>query len=311
MSKSADKVELLLKELSALNLAPRHIELTKVGTGFFATVFNNADRASPITESVAVGFSNNSGLAILKGLTEWLERLALFEGAKNGEECCRTERSDGMAAYPVILSDFSFAKENARKNAFNEALERYTWSTWWDNPRIAHKKFNIKDKSSIQSSAFSGLISACEELIEIERIDAIIPKSPQSESRAHLVILFCYLKSGGVLTGGAAGNLVNTETWVRAASELFRHCLAFTRILALKSHPTTFYQRRIAHFGYGNASDFVAKRLSQSGNEQVILPSLKFDQEVKYSCSHIVYAHRCLFENQPQFMGGNLERLCF
>jgi hypothetical protein len=73
---------------------------------------------------------------------------------------------------------------------------------------------------------------------------------------------------------------------------------------------TSFYQRRLYHFGTGNGREIIQSRLSQQGREPITLPGLKFDEEVSYAHSDLVYVHRCLFHNQPVFIGGAIDRLC-
>jgi hypothetical protein len=77
-----------------------------------------------------------------------------------------------------------------------------------------------------------------------------------------------------------------------------------------KIPPQSFYEKRLAFFGLGHGDQLVAKRLANPGTESVILPHLAIDETVEHSMSQDYFVHRCLFENQPPFVGGELERLC-
>jgi hypothetical protein len=145
--------------------------------------------------------------------------------------------------------------------------------------------------------------------IEIDRFEVIVPNSDFNESQ--LVIIIAQLKSGGSLTGGAAGRLSDAVLWERAAAELFRHCLALRRMVTGESPATSFYERRIRLFGSGEGREIVSERLGGGGKERVRLPALAFDDEIPHMQSDLVYVHRCLFDKQPTFIGGDLARLCF
>lgn len=262
----------------------------------------------PISEAVTVGFARLPEIAILKALAEWLERIALREGAARGDRSCMTERSDGMAAFPVMLPNRKYAMRRARGNAFREAIERFAWSTWWDDPSVSHSRLSL-DAIGHQSKPLRGLIAACREIVDILDIEAIVPALLGAQ-QARLVILIAHLKRGGVITGGAAGSLEASVVWERAASELFRHCLAMMRVDKFGVSLSSFYQQRLAFFGSGEGNALVQERLNRSGISAIRLPKLEIDHEIDYSASHLAYAHRCLFRGQPIFMGGTLERLC-
>lgn len=297
----------LLGRLAERDFAPQNIQLTSVGGGFFASVFGDDVHDDAISENVSIGFAQTPELATLKGVVEWLERAAFREGAAANHPGCRTARSDGFAAFPLIGDSGSKAKNSARKHAYGEAVERYVWATWWEDHEIGHERYS---ESIIPVDGLcSGLLSAAARQVEIDRFEVIVPNSDAAESE--LAIIIAHLKNGGSLTGGAAGRLDDAGLWERAAAELFRHCLALRRILNGESQAISFYERRILLFGTGEGRGIVADRLNRKGMKQVLLPALAFDDEIPYMQSDLVYVHRCLFDKQPPFIGGQLARLCF
>jgi hypothetical protein len=303
------RAKCLLKGLAASNRAPKNIQLTTVAGGYFASVFDEAEINCPISERVAIGFSKSSSVAVLKGLVEWVERMAFRQAAANGVVSCQTKRSDGMAAFPLALIQKAVAQENARANAYNEAVERYVWATWWDQDDIDYEQHS-PNAVFPDNSLCGNLLSEVEQLIPIDRFQVVLPQIANPPYQYAVVILMAHLKNGGTLTGGAAGRYNDPNVWERAASELFRHSLAYSRMIASSRGASTFYQKRLLFFASGAGRKIVQQRLSTSGRQKVHLPDLLFDEEISYSDSHLVYAHRCFFPGQPLFMAGSLNRLC-
>jgi hypothetical protein len=153
------------------------------------------------------------------------------------------------------------------------------------------------------------LLKKADEIVAINEVKIVRPHF--NEPSKEVVILFAYLENGGVISGGACGDLSSSSaTLLRAASELFRHALAAKKIIQSQIEPQSFYEKRLAYFLTDEGMDLLNSRLSANGAGAVILPELIFDNEIPHSNSDLVYVHRCLFKNQPPFVGGDVKRLC-
>ena len=290
-------------DLQQAGCSPKKLQLSKVGSFYLASAFD-ADHSELIAESATCGFSMDRDTAVTKALVEWMERRVLHHGYREGLEICQEETSDGIAAYPAAIRN---KVTLARENALNEAIERYVWATWWDDSTVAFRSDSLESldhKGCITSGLLQIALSA-----GISKIEVIRPYFQGQEKQ--VLILLGFDQEGGVFSGGACGNQHETENILeRAFAELFRHRLAFNRHVKKEIAPKSFYEQRLVHFGSGQGSDAVRDRLSQKGNKIIALPSLKYDEEIKSPFSSLIYTHRCLFQNQPQFVAGKMERLC-
>ena len=118
MNAELERLFLALKSRGAL---PKKIEISTVADYCFANLYDELN-SEIICESVATGFDKNPDVALSKGISEFYEGKAFKEGYSKNLQSCRTERSDGFAAYP--LSSKIDARAFARENARNEAIER-------------------------------------------------------------------------------------------------------------------------------------------------------------------------------------------
>lgn len=243
-----------------------------------------------------MGIDQNIEIAYMKSLTEYCERKIAIEYSKNKTNSFKW--SDGFAAFPSLLQN---AKNTARNNALNEAIERYLWSNWWDDDHIIYElteNFETKDtKTLIESFSIRKLLK-----VEVKPIN----------SDTFLTILIAVTKENGYITGGAAGTSKDeSETYNRALGELIRHLMTLQKIQEKKTRDLSRYEKRLYGFGAGNWSKRVEKRLSSKGIKRLFLPSLLEDREIEHTNQDVVIVHHCLFEGQPDFMGGAIERLCF
>ncbi len=290
-----------LKERGRL---PKNIEASSLTSGTMASIYD-APPSNTISESVFCGIDPNPATAILKGLVEMIERQAFSEGYRNGLPYCQTKRSDGFAAFPVGIVPNS--SEIARENALCEAIERHVWASWWDDSEIGHdsRVVNFKNLSSGELL-----------LLDLEKhtsIDSVTEVRPWCEERDRIVIIYlAFLKSVGVVSGGACGKRDNIEgIRYRAIAELLRHGLAASRLQNTSADNLTFYERRLRYFAHTTeGTELVKLRLNSHGSKAIALPHLEFDAAIPHSLSELVAVHRCHFENQPEFVGGKLERLC-
>ena len=303
MSEPAKFLKYFVSELKARQGLPKHIEVSNIGPVFTSGIFNETG-PDVISESVFTGMDFNPDTAVLKGLVEMLERKAFRQGFASGFASCKTERSDGFAAYPRGLGVDENA--SARSNAYHEAVERFVWAKWWDDETIGH--------ATTVHGVDQKLPPFLEKILEIVPIQSLVEISPKilNADDAQVAIYFAFLEPFGVISGGACGAKSELDvTRFRAACELLRHAIAVRRLNESGKTPLSFYERRLAFFGCTEAgTQLVDRRIRATGVESVLLPDLAIDEPIPHAWDDLVAVHRCLFENQPPFVGGKLERLC-
>ena len=296
-----------LRALHRLGSAPEQVEIVPAPGGFFANIsFGDVDPI--ISENVATGFASDPDLAVLKSISEFVERLAFKSGKKAGIGACQTDRSDGFAAFPRTWITRAGAREEARTRALHEATERFVWAHWWDSPAIAH---SIQDALIYASESSSGtaLLSSLPLFSSPRRLIAVTPHVAANDKL--VILMLCELKGGGFLSGGACGYANRRKEIVtRASAELFRHALAHSRMIETSRPPEGFYQKRLAHYCSPMGEEEVLRRLASQGTKAVRLPPLGTDADIPHAASDVVLVHRCLYRDQPPFMGGKLERFC-
>ncbi|MEQ1665165.1 MAG: hypothetical protein ABL927_07310, partial [Bdellovibrionales bacterium] len=207
-------------------------------------------------------------------------------------------------------TSFENATMQARENALCEAIERYAWAKWWDEEKTKYliSNLDLLDRSYWGESY--SLVEKIKSILDIEQIIEINPKFTPYDDK-ELIILVAHIKNHGVVTGGACGDrTVRAKTLARASGELFRHILAAKKILDQKATPASFYEKRLAYLFSSNGLKQFNNRVSIQGQNPIILPELIIDEEIPHSYSEIVSVYRCLFKDQPPFVGGLLERMC-
>ncbi|AZZ37480.1 hypothetical protein CIK05_11975 [Bdellovibrio sp. qaytius] len=292
-----DTLALYLAELEARNLLPANIE---VAEWFDWTIVSCFDTKSShyISESVRMGIDRNRKIAFMKALTEHCERIL----SRNTLEKNITSygRSDGFAAYPILEKNFEEANRRGRENAFNEAVERFLWATWWDKTETA---FTILPHPVVQGST-ENLIKQ----FNLEFIKEILVKDVSGVYC--LSILLAKIKNGGYVTGGACSLSEDNHRYTQAYGELLRHLFVTQKNPEFDLTGASFYEQRLFLFASGKLNQIVENRIGLKGSSAIVLPDLILDTSVKHEHSDLIYLHRCYFENQPIFMGGDVERLC-
>lgn len=304
MDTMQNNINSLLKELKSRKALPKKMDVAKLGERCWFVCHDNED-VNIISENSTTGFSDDPNIALLKSLSERAERNAFREGHKNSLPSCLTERSDGFAAFPKF---YEGSADKARNSALSEAIERYVWATWWDNHDIG---FDLKTIGQMSDQyKMTVHIQTIKDQCDIEEIFVITPKIENSEDR-QVIILFARLRFGGFVSGGACGDVSQEkETLLRAFDELYRHGLALENIKKQDLTPSSFYEKRLAYFGFGKGNLLIRARLEAQGNESIFLPALRIDEQVPHELEELFCVHRCLFVDQPPFIGGDLERFC-
>lgn len=299
-------LEDFVSDLKARQALPRNIEVSELGSTVMASVYDSIE-SNVITESIFTGMDTDPARAVLKGLVEMVERKAFAEGVARGLRSCATERSDGFAAFPRGIS--SRSADIAREHALHEAIERYTWATWWDSRDIRYDlaKVELKDLST----ASGEILREVDRFLPLRSVHEILPAIANTPG-VQVAIFFAFLDPIGVISGGACGTAEKSgPVSFRAICELARHALAVKKITIDGLAPSTFYERRLAYFATTEEGTNAAEaRLQTNGDSSIYLPPLLIDEEVPHALSDLVAVHRCFFREQPAFIGGNLERLC-
>ncbi|MGE3682124.1 MAG: hypothetical protein AB7G93_10390 [Bdellovibrionales bacterium] len=271
-----------------------------------ASLYSEIMPGALIRESVQCGMDLDQDMAILKALVEYVERLAIQEGQKKGLAACMGQRSDGFAAFPNLFVGAQKARAQARTNALGEAIERYVWASWWDC-RALGSSFRDCDASILDVHGLAILDAICA-ITPVRRRLLVRPRL--ASDRYDVAIFFLILENGGVTSGGACSSAGSRASGIlRALGELARHTECARRILN-GGEPKTFYERRLHYMATSGCAERLADRLCNSGTQEIILPHLKIDELIPHSFDSLVEVHRCTFENQPEFIGGELERLC-
>lgn len=280
--------------LKARGLAPQNIQFANWENWTMVSAFSKLDEHF-ISENVSMGIDRDPQTALLKALTEFCERKIMNETT---DPIARlTERSDGFAALPKSYKNSEFKVE---ENAMNEAIERFLWAKWWDNTSV---KYHISNDFTFSEKEKVFTEFELEDLFTIH----VLPSNHNSS----LLILLAKIKDAGYVSGGAAGTIFNKDqVFSRAFGELLRHLIVVKKMRGSESKNPTFYEKRLLGFGSGIWNKVVEARLGKTGDVSITLPNLSINKTIEHPDSDFMILHRCLFVDQPLFMGGQIERLC-
>ncbi|MBL7542577.1 MAG: hypothetical protein JNL11_02120 [Bdellovibrionaceae bacterium] len=296
----------LLEKIDRLALLKPALEISHFGELNFVSTFKQRPKGLMCNDACA-GVDVDPELAITKALVEFYERAVFQEGILNRHPACDRLHSDGIAAFPIHIEN---ALAQARDNAYLEAVERYVWAHWWDDSDIGHKAHQIEDLATGYLASNGNSLKEFTSFCDVEEFFVIEPFV--KDLTLNVQVLIAKISNFGFVSGGAAGwKGEESKTFGRGLSELIRHGIALKRGIAQNFPASTFYEKRLMYFGLGHGNDLVLERLGKSGTNKVDLPNLQIDQEIpSREFNKLIYVHRCLFENQPPFVDGELERLC-
>ncbi len=296
-----------LNNCISANVEVPTLEISKLGPLTFVTSF--AEKPSEImANNVTCGVSTEPETAALKAMVEFYERRVFQEGIERDDLICSRIHSDGVASYPMVEDAVYF--QEARRRAYAEAWERYVWATWWDDEDYGHSLQSFENSIYSNDPSIKQTIDEFAKILLIENFQIVEPLTDSKDLR--VVILFLKINGLGYISGGAAGKTSeSTEIFFAAFSELIRHGLGVKRFLKTKALPTSFYEKRLMFFGCGDGNGIVTDRLNKVGMKLITTPKLEHDGEIESNAlKNLIYTHRCLFEGQPPFVSGKLERLC-
>lgn len=295
-----------VKQIKEIGFDVPKLQISTLAELNFATAFDQ-EPTTIMANDVAAGVDYDPEMAVTKALVEYFERKVFVEGVESRNPLCARTHSDGIAAFPVSHSD---AQLFARENAYAEALERFAWAKWWDERKTGFSVTPFDKTHFWLNQKTKSLLKKFDEMVPLATLK-VIELFTNDKNRC-VFILIAEVKGYGYISGGAAGQTNQQEkTVLRGFSELIRHGLALTKFIKLKRSPSTFYEERLLYFGLGHGNKLVQETLSHPCEEILDLPKLEIDGEIvskKYN--RIVVTHRCLFQDQPPFVDGKLERLC-
>ena len=295
-----------VKEIKEKGLEVPKMQISAFGGLNFATAFDEVP-TTIMANDVAAGVDYDVAMSVTKALVEYFERKVFVEGVQSKNPLCARTHSDGIAAFPIAQTN---SHAFARANAYAEALERYAWAKWWDESTTGFLITPFDQSRFWQDPKMKVLLKKFDEIVPLDSLKVI--ELFTSDKGHSVLILFAEVKGNGYISGGAAGLIGQQEkTILRGLSELIRHGLALNKFIKLKQSPSTFYEERLLYFGLGKGNNLVQERLSQQTNEILNLPDLEIDAEItSKKFNQLIVTHRCLFQNQPPFVDGKLERLC-
>ena len=282
------------------------IEYSKIASFYWFNLIQNKENRL-ITDRTFTGFDVQPATALAKATSEYIERQSFSNGHKMGLKSCSTKRSDGFAAYPKLGLCDRTSQVKARENALNEAIERYAWATWWDDLNISfeYSEFSLEGFEAAYP-VHGKIISEISSQKNIVKIHIIRPEFHNYDEHSLCIIVAEFYD--GIVTGGACGKLEDqTNIMTRALSELLRHALVLIQNKEKPDH-LSLYEERLLYFGSPVGKQSFFERLTHVGSKKVVFPKLCIDEKIPAIESHSV--HRCLFKDQPPFIGGAIERMC-
>lgn len=306
LNQATVELQELIAHLHSYKIFPPHIQYKKCGDLFFATVSEAPLEKTLLMNSQSfTGMSVNKHQALSIALTEYLERKV----CRNNPEF--PYANEGVAGRSLCSL---FKKEDlmsfVQNKSLNEAIERYSWAFWWDNP-TTHWTFRLLTSKKIRKTPYLALFNHVTKILGPGHFYMITPTIGNKEKMVVILVYKSQLLSG-VVSGGAAGN--NTEEISiigNALGELSRHANAiFRNTISPLPPPQDLYNQRLLYFASSSGLKTFKKRMGLNGKQTIILPPLQHSRVIKHPYEKAVLLYQSLFENQPPFIGGKVERLC-
>jgi hypothetical protein len=300
------KSRTLLGSFHRIGLNKPNIESALIGPYFN---FSFADPESKLTDLpmqnfVTCGMKRNIHEAFLVGIVEYLERKVVEENAHN-KTLMRNGTSTGVASYPKM---FSWAyRLKARESALAEAIERYTWITWWNSSSIVHIQ---EDLSAILCE--SDCISIQHSSMPIESLIKITPQVSNMPASLSICIIYGKIKGRGYVSGAAVG-YNDAQTFDRAFAELLRHYVAACEVVDhnLSLVNADDYMARLGFMADPSNNYILETRLNAKGTSSIELPKLAIDCELPSArVGKYLYTHKCEFIGMPRFITNDPSIYC-
>ena len=261
----------LAKVLRSLDESlPRKIEISKFGEFYKCYAYDSEKIAGSMSPSVHAGSSKVKEIAILKALSEYYERKAVYASD--------FKYTNGAAAQPVLFSR-SKALKIAKKRSFMDALERYAFYRWFDNYNIQHQMIAQKSITLAElSNKLGAFRSGCFRI--------------SLEDDAHLIVSFLDLKNGVIF--GLACDSSRLLAFERSLSELIENAMCFK---AMNRNNINEQESEILNLAY-NGKKFLRRVYDTLGREPVPKARIIKSEELKYEFSKEIAVYRTIIEKR-------------
>ena len=251
------------------------IQKLKLGNVNICSLRDDLRIDSNLFSSISCGASFSSKTAMIKALSEYVERRASnLSGNKS---------TNGFAAFPFIFRK-KRAQTKARKNAYFEIVERYAWAEWFYNININYQLRNEVYK--INKSFYRGI---CDE-VNLLKLYAVSPKLEDNSLK--MVILYALTESGLVCGGAVRQNEEQAEQ--NALKELYMHTIALYRMRNNNIQVTANYEKRVSWIS--EQYPILKERLALCGNQDMSIPFSIIFQDIQTEFHQFYVVQRCLFE---------------
>jgi len=270
------------KQLRCLYFAkflPRFtLQKLNLGGVYICTLDENDNERVGVFASKSCGAGRSWEIAVLKSQTEYVEREAV--------RAVNVGSSTGFAAFPFIFFK-KRAIAQAKKYAYAEMVERYSWPEWFNNEDIAYQLRSEVCEANKQF--YQGI----QKEMDFSKLYII---QPQLVDNLQLVILYAFNEFGLVCGGAAHKHREQAE--LSALKELYMHAIGLFRMKHQGLQPTTVYDKRV--YWISEQHQLLQKRLTQGNAGQgkigvsVPFPVAFHDIKTEFDQTHVV--QRCVFE---------------
>ena len=294
-------LKLIARKLKESNAAPKEVSLTPLEGVYVGNIADSDYNNEIMLNSGGCGVHKSPDKALIIAFSEYVEWKVFEKYSKERN----IKESTGFAAYPAIISPLFISK---RMQSLIEAYERYVWSAWVDDIKIGHSL--VEDMDELKSAENSILINLIKDIQPVQKMWVVKPFTSSKLKLEFFLIVF-QLSNGGVICGGAAGKLENTEHILfKALSEAFRHAMAAKRVNQEEINSSTNYLKKIKFFSSRAGEEIALSRLGFKGNHSIQVPPLEIDEVLTHKFEKYYPAHLCRFKGQPDFVVGDIKRFC-
>jgi hypothetical protein len=277
-----------LAQIKRSPFAPHEIIAQKFGPFYIFNLSRTKAAAAVSSPLLCAGMATNPHLALSKALSEYVERLAFWEGGKNNQPLCQTSHSEGFAALPYLWN-YQRTLQQVRSISYGESIERFCWPQFWHDTRVGFRRRRLSSRNRLY-------LSLCREITEVEHVFPFIA------GKYILCISLGRIGKSGVVLGASCHPQLEHAIF-GSLTELIRHYFAL-RNIANGGQVLSNYQRRLAYLSQ-SGYPLYKKRLSSRGTQKIRLPSLYLDGCVDHYFKKSYLVYRSRFVGQPIFVDKN------
>lgn len=280
----------LLERIRNSEFSPKKEQLQSFGPLFISNLALTDNFNEPISEDIASGVSKEPLEALIKSISEYVERISFRHGKMKGYSLCQTNRSEGFAAYPYLPFNKKKIIDIAREISVCESVERFSWPYFWLDKSIGYQIVDCKHP--IQNCVFS--------LTGIESIQHIFPAVKSDK-----ILCISIAKTGpqGAILGASCSKNRNRAI-TGSIHELIKHYIGLKKIDSYPSIQSN-YIKRLHHLSKVGFSLY-KERLSFKGTNTINLPRLEMDSLIPNPFDRYFVVYRTRFEGQMEFISESL-----